>query len=677
MSIAKILECPHCGGEVGVASATSLIVTCDHCGTLLRRRDVNLEEIERVGWVLPLGSQFQQGTTGTYRDVAFTVRGQIQLDHGAGRWNEWAAECADGKWIWIAEAQGELAVFEEIELDGKDRTALMELAERFPAGLSDGQEPAKGELLAGDSLKLSGQSWMVTEIGTGRVVTCAGELPIDPAVGSETRYVDLGKGQSRVATVDITRGEPEFFSGERVPLASLRLDPGSQPEHTPERVVAARLRCPNCDGQLEVQDPEHAQRIGCMHCDHILERKQASEESGALGALGALSSRDQEPELVFQTLVAQKKVKARSPLRLGATGELLGETLTVLGAMERRVNSFGRWYPWREVLLRNAQGGYRWLVENKGHWLFTRPLAPSGVSSNRQRATFEGRRHKHFSGGEASVHWVVGEFYWRVEAGESTQADDYVDVRGGRAVSVERSATEAVASESVRVSPDELRAAFGLKHLPAPVGVGMLDPNPADPRGTLKILGMLVAALIVGRIFFGSTHANRTVYTADLGPTPSAADKEKVDFSEPFELERGPANLLVRLETPGINQGWIGLNGALVSLDSGQVTTFATQAQHYSGSSGGESWSEGKRRGSTWLGSIPAGTYRLRLAAQGAGRGLGHSYRVSVRSQVPRFLWFFLALIPMGVALIISGFRSFNFEATRWADSDHPWSESE
>ena len=119
-----------------------------------------------------------------------------------------------------------------------------------------------------------------------------------------------------------------------------------------------------------------------------------------------------------------------------------------------------------------------------------------------------------------------------------------------------------------------------------------------------------------------------------------------------------------------MDNGYLALLGALVHEETGEVTTFETAAQRYSGVSGGESWSEGNRRGSALIGPIPAGTYRLRLATAPYDRATSIPYEIVVKSDVPRVLWYVLALLALIPFPLIAAIRAGAFEAKRWSKSD-------
>jgi DNA-directed RNA polymerase subunit RPC12/RpoP len=628
----RTMRCGNCGADVTFSSPGALVVVCTHCHWASYRTDVDLETIGEVAQPALLASHFQVGTAGELHGVAFTVRGQLQLDHGAGLWNEWAAEDAEGEWFWIAEAQGELLVFREVET---------------PESLNDLDQE---ELSPGKRVKLHGQKWVVNEVGEGQVVAAAGEHPIRIDVGERTSYVDLQADALGVATLDFTReGAPECLVGERVQVEDLALDPLTQPEHGPAAVTSKRIDCAECGGAIELHDPEHAVRVGCPACGTLLE--PGSDKVRAIGEA--------------------QEIKTRPDIPLGTHGELGGEAVQVLGFMERRVKADGRWWPWREYLLRTPAGAYRWLVEDSGHWLYVTPV-PYAVA---RTGSYEGQKFKDFTSGTAEVHWVIGEFYWEVRAGDEVKARDYT--APPRSLSIESTPLEISASVGVYVEPEDLANAFdGPVDLPRRHGVGMAQVNTIRPGADWKLYALLVVLLICMRIYFGGSHENRVVHAQQYGPTPTEQDKmSDGQFSDDFELTADPGNLKLRIDLPGLEQGWVGVSGALVNLDTGKVVTFDTSAQRYSGISGGEKWTEGNRRGSAMLGSIPAGKYRLRLASMGYEAGCGKHYQVMVTSQVPGTMWLLFAiLLPLAIPAIAT-VRWMTFESKRWKNSDHPWGE--
>ncbi len=80
---------------------------------------------------------------------------------------------------------------------------------------------------------------------------------------------------------------------------------------------------------------------------------------------------------------------------------------------------------------------------------------------------------------------VLGEFYWAVRKGETTQAADYI--APPRMLSKEQAKTEVNWTEGRYLPKAELEAGLKLKEpLPVPTGVGACQPWPHE--GTARLL---------------------------------------------------------------------------------------------------------------------------------------------------------------------------------------------
>src|ERR671916_1820382 len=100
-------NCPACGAEVIFKTGSSVVVVCEFCRSVVARTDRGVEDLGKVADVVESGSPLEVGLRGVYLGVAFELTGRAQLQHAAGGlWDEWYAAFADGRWGWLAEAQG-------------------------------------------------------------------------------------------------------------------------------------------------------------------------------------------------------------------------------------------------------------------------------------------------------------------------------------------------------------------------------------------------------------------------------------------------------------------------------------------------------------------------------------------------------------------------------------------
>ena len=76
--------------------------------------------------------------------------------------------------------------------------------------------------------------------------------------------------------------------------------------------------------------------------------------------------------------------------------------------------------------------------------------------------------------------------------------------------------------------------------------------------------------------------------------------------------------------------------------------------------------------------SLPeSGRYRLRLACAGFDNGRGKGYTLRAVSDVPRPLYFVLAVLGLLLLPAVVSIGAVLFESRRWSASAHPWGEEE
>jgi hypothetical protein len=425
------------------------------------------------------------------------------------------------------------------------------------------------------------------------------------------------------------------------------------------RVQVKKLACANCGGPLELRAPDRAERIYCPNCGsaHDVER----------GDLRYL-----------KTLTPGKGVKPLIPL--GSKGTIDEDEYVVAGFMQRSVK-FDIVYYWTEYLLFNEQQGFRWLVHSDNHWSFVTPLragevqddAPGGVAKTLR---YDGQWYRLFQDATARVNAVLGEFYWRVEVGETVDTADYIRPPFGISKETTRDgAREINYSHGRYMTVREVEKAFGVKHLLRPSAVG-----PMQPFTGAKLLGpwlAMLALLLVVTMYLVATKPRRTlvnrVFDVESAPLPADATEQernaRVLFSDPFELS-GEQNLVVEGSAP-VSNSWMYVSGDLVNEATGELFDFELPIEFYSGVDGGESWSEGNRRRRSYLARPEKGTYVLRLETQWEPGKTPPPLHVIVREGVFRLAHFILALLAISIFPLLAVIRQFAFESQRWKDSAH------
>lgn len=139
--------------------------------------------------------------------------------------------------------------------------------------------------------------------------------------------------------------------------------------------------------------------------------------------------------------------------------------------------------------------------------------------------------------------------------------------------------------------------------------------------------------------------------------------------------------MIVRHNT-NIDNNWVALNTTLVEKTTGEAYQGAQEISYYSGSDGGESWTEGSRDDAIAFRNVPAGTYYLTVEHElGGDRNYNTNYVVVdtievIRNPVPwsNYVLVFLFLLAFP---LFSRWRRNAFEAERWNESDLGGGDSE
>ena len=632
-----VANCPSCGGRIEFAIGSSAVVICDHCHSVVARTDRGLEDLGKVAALIETGSPLQRGTTGKYHGTGFRVTGRTQMQHQAGGvWDEWYAAFDDGRWGWLAEAQGKFFV-------------------TFKSAVS--QLPARNEVRIGNHFG----DMVIAEAGTATVISGEGEIPWKVVPGSKYDYADLSGPHGHFATIDYSEATPLLFKGEETTLSNLGIDIAAQPARE-KKVRVEKLSCTKCGGPLDLVAPDRAERIICPNCGAMHDVREGS--------------------LAYLKTLQKQRIQPRIPL--GKRGKIDGDEYAVAGFMSRSV-TFDQKYFWTEYLLFNPAKGFRWLVDSDDHWSFVEPIAAGDViSDGSSRIKWNDKAFKIFQIAIATVESVLGEFYWRVEVGEQVRAVDYIAPPEG--ISVEYSGTKGemeVNYSHARYMPvAEVEQAFDVHALPYPQTAGWYQPNPYA-TGVVSLWMKFALALLVIAIVIAIVRGGRDVFTENVNfgaraieTTPTATqlqwgggDTRHIVFTSPFQLSGGK-NLRVEGHVSDLNNAWVYVAGDLINDKGAIVDSFQLPMEFYSGYDGGEHWTEGSQNRVAYLSALPGGTYTMRLEGDWDINKLSHpSVFLTVQEGVFRWSHFWLALLLLTIPPVFSGLRYNGFETQRWSDS--------
>ena len=638
-------DCPTCGAPIEFSIATSVVTICESCGTASGRKGDALENYGKVAELVDTASPLQIDVVGETGGIPFKITGRTQLRHSAGGvWDEWYVTFRDGKqWGWLAEARGRYYL-------------------TFPKKLPEGHHiPEISELNVEDEVMIPKKGVMkVVEIGQATAISAEGEIPYEFHPGETYWYADLEGAAGKFATLDGSTSPPTVYVGGEFSLEKLGITADvADRELDEKRAEAAHLACPHCGGTIDLVAPDEAQRVGCPYCNSLLDVNE-----GNLKFLHTLS------------------IKRKPTIPLGTRGTLEGTEYTVIGFMERYVTVEGVDYAWGEYLLYAPRKPFHWLIEANHHWTFGKPVSAGEVRASYRSARYAGRTYKLFDRGVPVVKTVVGEFYWKVAAGERTASSDYVSppyilsreeslesrraeakglpAVGGKRMKAEAKEVNYTVGHYVPVA--DVEQAFGVKGLKRPTSVAPNQPFPHKNMYLAWVL-MLAAAIVIGlfvyvsadrrQVFQQSYSLSREGLTGPSG-VPSPAQIEMP--AEPIAI-RGGDNLMVEFSNSLANR-WAYLELDLV--DQNNQKTVVTVPIQYE-----------QTMGTKYVAALPQGSYALRLAFKWQNMASGETQNVSVRilEDVPRMRYWvalivLLSILPIGVA-ISHGM----FESQRWAES--------
>lgn len=416
---------------------------------------------------------------------------------------------------------------------------------------------------------------------------------------------------------------------------------GELPDEDAVAVVpAVELRCANCGAPWTLRGFTTTSSFACERCGAVMDR------SGEKWQLV------DKVEGAYQT---------RPRFALGTRGKLMGTTWEVVGWCERFVRAYGQKFSWEEHLLYNPYEGFRYLIYQDGHFVFTEPLA--GVPVVRpMSATYEGQTYKHFSTGNAQVEEVLGEFPWQVRRGDVAKADDYV--APPYMLSREETPEEITWSRSVYLTQAEALAfAKPSRALGAARGIHPCQPNPhrANLAWIAKTTAAALLAWVVCTFLYVGSCQSRHVWT---GSVPVEG------HVEPVKLERGGV-IEVRGEAPCANN-WVYVSAMLVGPQGVSETAYVggVEMEFYSGTDSDGAWTEGSRSGTDLFGGLPPGDYVLQLT-QDPGSTYKGPVTVRLDEDVAAFHYVCCSLVLLLIVPVLAVALTASFEQRRWAESDH------
>lgn len=629
-------NCPSCAAPIEFKSGSTLVSICPFCRSAVARTDRGLNDLGKVSEIAQSESPLRLGLKGSFNGNRFELTGRAQLKHElGGYWDEWYATFSNG-WVgWLAEAQGRyyLTFYQPLPpgaiLPPFDQLEVSQPVSEIP----------------------SPQPLQVAEKGVATSVAADGEIPYQLVPNERTQYADLVGKNNAFGTIDYSMDPPWVFIGNQVALADLGLADAKPAEREARRTSAALMGCPNCGGPLSLVAPDKAERVTCPNCNSLLDVNQ-----GNLSWFKTLNPPPNAPSFVLQ---------------VGMEGTFPGDVkFKIIGAVVRSVTIEGITYFWHEYLLYDPAVGFRWLVHSDNHWNFVEPVNPADVVQTKiyqagATVQYNGQNFKIFQDANAVVEYVQGEFYWRVEQGETVRAVDYV--KAPLMLSMEATQNEVNWSAGVYMTNAEIEKAFGVTDLPKPWGVAPNQPFTGSFYYTWGLLP-LIGLLLVAAIMIPLTGLTNTVLSEQVQLPPMAnATAPQTIFSAPFDIKTN-RNVRITASAP-VSNSFADLDIDLINDQSQEVESVNVPIEYYSGVEDGEAWSEGGQSQDATLSSLPGGKYTLRVEGTWQNWQQPMPVSVKVEQNVNRGVNFCCAFVALLLVPFFGLIRKWSFESSRWKDS--------
>jgi hypothetical protein len=453
------VACPNCGAPVEFRSAASASAICSFCRSTLVRDGDALRRIGQSAELFDDHSPLQLGASGSLDGIAFSLIGRLQYGTEDGPWNEWRALFDNGRDGWLSEDNGRYVFAFDLETPD-DAPA--------PAAL--------GGLQVGLPLTVGGRRWSVASVVQARPIAAEGELRAPPPADKSFIVVDVRNTEGEVGTLDAS--DPvrvQWSIGRSVSLSALRM--AGLREESVKTIKAQAFPCPSCGASLNIT-LSTTKSVVCGSCKAVI------DVSKGIGA-----------DMAHYAQVNPHE----PPISIGATGRLVmpwappGGTpppWQVVGYQERiELAAPGEVAEaWREYLLYNRTEGFAFLVDTNEGWSIVRVLTGAPATSG-DRAQYEGVTYRQRWAYSSVVSYVLGEFYWRVEANQRTAHADYEGRADGKALKLSREATvrETTWSAGQAVDAADVAAAFNLARSEA----AQLERGPPPLGQALRGGGML------------------------------------------------------------------------------------------------------------------------------------------------------------------------------------------
>ncbi len=440
----------------------------------------------------PTDSPIQIGTQGSFRGRAFRVIELFRKWTNQESWNEWQIQFESQEKAWIKESQGTWFLFQFL-----------------PEALIENQA-----LSAGEEIAFQENKFVVRKIHKL-------SFEINGRIHHSTLF-DLASGPVLLNIEDL-EGQRLISQGEKIEFKELKAQ-NLRPLDAGHRIQ--KISCPNCHVSILIRYKSFSQRAVCRSCLSLID----------------MSSDD----LIALTQI-NTKFKFEPLLNIGASATLLGDTFEVIGCL-RFSKSSG---PITKYLMFSPYKSYRWLLEERGHWTFSRPL-DDPPSIDMPKVSYRKQNYKFSQTSELFLEFAIGEFFWPLAKNESLTTQEFI--APPFLLSFETRHSDMQVYLGRYISSRQVRSAFNLVHsLPEAEGIIAHEASPfhhyLKEFFVLNLIFLIVCFFIQIR---NNQVPEKSVHESHI--TSSNESSESLQSTEPFEVRGGPSALAIAIQSSPIRK---------------------------------------------------------------------------------------------------------------------------
>lgn len=407
------------------------------------------------------------------------------------------------------------------------------------------------------------------------------------------------------------------------------------------KTVPKTVQCKRCGQKTELLLPGSSVSLVCSSCRRVID---VNNENKSL------------------SIHFRKMYKAKPLIPLGVFCEFNKRKFKVVGFLARRTDDQYKW-TWKEYLLFNPYYGYRWLVEDHGHWSFVKPVTDFPKEVGRDRVRYFGKSYSIYSRAPTAIIAAEGEFYWRIKKGEKAWTSDYVNPP--EMLSRETSSNQVFWSLVRYLNPQDVQRAFKETELelPVPEGIGPHQPyafkKDFKRQTYVALFSILLLFLFQWTRAFDGPSAKAFFKHTEWNPTTSGT----YVVTDPFTIEGDLGTVGIYLSS-NVENNWLLVNGALVNIETGRPYSFKAASQHYFG--------DNRRNRRVFLTGVPKGTYDLNFSLKSSEKTKPFFYSVSVIRN-PKETWgdFWVAFVAIFFVWLGLAASQQIYHYRRWKNSDY------